>query len=155
MIKALGNGGVSVGGLASLDYCPSCNQAEKEAQGFLRASNTSSFYFQRLFGYNLTASLGVSVGVPGANIETGLSLMITDQNIFDDNGPDIVLPSASAIRDSLKFSPRNALTMLQFFDGESRPASPRYCMEYACNLLCSAGSTRKLSLNPFVLLAFS
>ena len=118
MIQAIGDGVVSVNGLASLDYCRDCNETEKEDQGYKRASTNSSFYFQRQFGYDLSASLGVSVGVPGANFDTGLVLSIVDENLFDDTAPNITLPSAKAFLDSIKFSPRSALLMLTFIDGE-------------------------------------
>ena len=58
------------------------------------------------------------VGVPGADLDTGLSMSIVDDNAFDDIAPNITLPSAQSLLDSIKFSPRSALLMLNFIDSE-------------------------------------
>ena len=117
MIEAKGTGDIALTGSASMEYCTNCT-TQMEAKNFKPTSNTSNFYFHRSFCYNLNASLGISLGVPGADIDTGLSLNISDTDVFDNIAPTITLPSSSAILDSLKFTPQSALSMLLLFDGE-------------------------------------
>ena len=115
MLELKGNGKVGLKGKAELAYCASCSGTYKN---FSRVSNTSSFYFDGLFGYSLSSSIGLSADVPGVELDTDLMLSISDDNVFDDIPPSIDKPNAQALRDLLKFSPENALIMLRLIDGE-------------------------------------
>jgi hypothetical protein len=46
-----------------------------------------------------------------------------DNNIFDDIGPSITYPDSQALRDSIKFSPQNAVNMLALVDAWLAQAS--------------------------------
>lgn len=116
MVEAAGEGQVNFYGKAELEYCPSCNGTHPRT--FQRVSDSSSFYFDRLFGFNLDSSISLSAEVPGVEIDTGLALSIRDDDVFDDNPPVITPPDFQALRDLLKFSPKNALVMLRLIDGE-------------------------------------
>jgi hypothetical protein len=115
MLELQGNGEVDLFGKAELAYCSRCNGTYGN---FSRVSNTSSFYFDRLFSYKLSSSIALSADVPGVELDTGLTLNINDDNVFDDIPPTIDKPNSQALRDLLKFSPENALTMLRLIDGE-------------------------------------
>ena len=64
-------------------------------------------------------TLGVRTEIPGVEIDTGLQFGIADDNVFDQKAPAVTLPDASAIRDSLKFSPQMAVGMLRLMDAVS------------------------------------
>jgi hypothetical protein len=115
MVEAAGNGQVLFFGQATLDYCSSCNGIHPLA--FQRVK-TSSFYFDQLFGFDIDFAIALNAEVPGVEIDTGLALSISDANVFDDNPPVITPPDVQALRDLLKFSPKNALVMLRLIDGE-------------------------------------
>lgn len=119
MVEARGQGQVNFVGQAALAYCPGCNGTHPQAI-FRPVSNTSSFYFHRLFGFDVDSSIALSAGVPGVKIDTGLALSISDDDVFDANPPVIIPPDVQALRDLIKFSPANALAMLRLIDGEHR-----------------------------------
>lgn len=118
MIEAGGSGDVALSGLAKLAYCPqSTCDGDAEYPEFVSAGNSSSFFFQREFGYDLSATLGINVGVEGLVVDTGLAFGMQDDNVFDNVPPEIRYPDGQAFLDLIKFSPQSALLMLRFIDG--------------------------------------
>lgn len=142
MIETEGRGQVTLSGRAALAYCPGCNGVHPQAS-FVAVNNTS-FYFYQLVGFDLDSSIALSADVPGIQIDTGLAFSISDDNIFDDNAPLVTPPDMQALRDLIKFSPKNALVMLRLIDGEwielcfERVIACRHAYLY---LLFSFGST--------------
>lgn len=114
LLELEGNGKVDMFGTAELAYCPSCNGAYRN----FSSVNNTSFYFDLLFSYSLTSSIALSAGVSGVELDTGLMLSISDDNVFDNTPPTIVTPDAAALIDLLKFSPENAAAMLRLIDSE-------------------------------------
>jgi hypothetical protein len=55
--------------------------------------------------------------IPGFDISNGLTLSVSDEDIFDEIPPTVVLPDAQEILDSVQFSPQTAVNMLQLVDG--------------------------------------
>jgi len=92
--------------------------ASTEAPEFRVISNSSSFYFSGLFGYDLQSSVSLSSDTRGVTLDTGLVLHIADVNMFDDIPPTVTKPDSNALKDLLKFSPENALVMLRLIDSE-------------------------------------
>jgi hypothetical protein len=50
-------------------------------------------------------------------------MRITDDDIFDDIGPNIAYPDSQALLDCIKFSPQNAVNMLALVDAWLAQAS--------------------------------
>ena len=110
--------------------------ASTETPEFREISNSSSFYFSGLFGYDLQSSVSLSSDVPGLTLDTGLVLHIADVNMFDDIPPTVTKPDSNALRDLLKFSPENALVMLRLIDCEFCNINI-FCIHY-CHLLLTS-----------------
>lgn len=92
--------------------------ASTETPEFHVISESSSFYFSGMFGYNLQSSLSLSSDVLGVTLDTSLVLHIADVNMFDDIPPTVTKPDSNALNELLKFSPENALVMLRLIDCE-------------------------------------
>ena len=114
IIEIGGNADAKLKGIFQVAYCPDCNGVKSD---FVRLSNSSSFYWNRQLGYDLTGSLALGATLPGVEVDTGLTVSIKDENVFDNNPPKLKLPDSEALRNSLKFSPTNALRMLKIVDG--------------------------------------
>lgn len=105
------SGSASLQGSLSIGYCTVCDGVYP-TEGYERAGETSSFYFSHLIGYRLDGGLELMAGIEGAALGVGVRLGIEDENIFDDNPADIQFPDAQFIKDSVKFSPENAVSKL-------------------------------------------
>jgi hypothetical protein len=53
--------------------------------------------------------------MPGVEVGAGVTLGISDTNVFDDESPVIVLPNAQSLIDSMKFSPQTAVSKSALF----------------------------------------
>ncbi len=138
MLTLEGNGKVDMFGKAEVVYCPSCieYQSSETHRNFSRV-NTSSFYFDRLFGYSIDSSIALNADVPdvhGVELGTGLTLSISDGDVFDNIPPTIIIPTAQALKDLLKFSPENALVMLRLIDSEYTQKYMYFCFQAAHRL---------------------
>ena len=104
------SGNAELQGEVSLGYCPSCN-GTYPGNEYRQASQNSSFYFHRLIGYDMDLGLSLSAGVP-AGVEFGdtVSIGIQDDDVFDSVSPNITLPDMQFIKDSIRFSPQNAVS---------------------------------------------
>ena len=112
LFEAAVSGNASLEGQLNIGYCPSCNGTYLE-DGYQQAGQDSSFYFNRLMGYYLGGGIELSAGMPGVELDLGAEIGIEDDNIFDDNPSIIQLPDTQSLRDSIKFSPQNAVSKLQ------------------------------------------
>jgi hypothetical protein len=101
-------------GSFSLGYCPDCN-GTYHADDYERAGENSTFYFSRKVGYDLDGALSLTAGMPGVEVGAGVTLGISDANVFDDESPVIVLPNAQSLIDSMKFSPQTAVSKSALF----------------------------------------
>ena len=104
------SGNAELQGELSLGYCPSCN-GTYPSNGFQRAREDSSFYFSRLIGYDMDLALSMFAGVPaGVEFDATARIGIEDDDVFDDVTPNITLPDVQFIKDSMRFSPQNAVS---------------------------------------------
>jgi hypothetical protein len=140
LIKADLQGYADLEGVTKLAYCPSpCSPPA----GLSQVGN-SSFYYEGVVSYDIAGGIDISgevmlqytqvlswilinlffvAGIPGITSTTGLEMRIRDNNIFDEIGPSITYPDSQALRDSIKFSPQNAVNMLALVDAWLAQAS--------------------------------
>lgn len=112
LLTATVSGDASLQGEFKFGYCTSCDGTYDE--GYQRLSETSSFYFSRLLGYDISGELALSAGMNGVELGVGLELGIADYNIFDDIPATVQLPTAQSLVDSMKFSPQNAVSKFPY-----------------------------------------
>lgn len=118
MIEAVGTASAKLNGEFGLAYCNNCN-GDYGDPDYFQTSTNSSFYLKREAGYSVFGGLGIRAEIPGLEIETGLDFGIEDNNVFDDIKPNVTLPDAQALLDSIKFSPQLAVGMLRLMDAVS------------------------------------
>lgn len=109
LFTATASGIASMSGSFSLGYCPSCDGTYL-ADNYERAGENSTFYFSRGIGYDLNGALSLTAGMPGVEVGAGVTLGISDANVFDEEPPVILLPNAQSLIDSMKFSPQTAVS---------------------------------------------
>ena len=108
LVRATLDGDVELKGNAQLVHCPDCSDAAITSS--FQPVGTSSFYFQRKFGYQLSGSIDVINQIPGMDSQIGAQrLSIADDNVFDDIPPNMTLPSSQDLLDSIKFTPQRAV----------------------------------------------
>jgi hypothetical protein len=116
LVRATLDGDVELKGNAQLVYCSYCSDAAITSS--FQPVGSSSFYFQRKFGYELSGGVSLVSDIPGMDSQIGAQrLSIADDNVFDDIPPNMTLPSSQDLLDSIKFTPQRAV-------GTSLPALP-------------------------------
>jgi hypothetical protein len=114
LFTATASGTASMSGSFSLGYCPDCD-GTYPADDYERAGENSTFYFSREVGYDLDGALSLTAGMQGVEVGAGVTLGISDANVFDEEPPVIVLPNAQSLIDSMKFSPQTAVSKSALF----------------------------------------
>ena len=109
LFSATVSGNAELLGEYNIAFCPACAGEYQEQDGYRQASEGSSFYIYRLVGYDLDGELEVLTGIPGTESTTG-AIGIEDNDVFDDISPNITLPDTQFLRDTMKFSPQNAIS---------------------------------------------
>ena len=109
LVKAAVSGDALMQGSFSLGYCSSCDGTYSEP-GYERTGENSTFYYNRLIGFDIGGALELSAGVPGVSIGVGVEIRVSDDDVFDEAPPVVVLPDAQALLDSMKFSPQSAVS---------------------------------------------
>ena len=109
LVKAAVSGDALMQGSFSLGYCSSCDGTYSEP-GYERTGENSTFYYNRLIGFDIGGALELSAGVPGVEIGVGVEIRVSDDDVFDEAPPVVVLPDAQALLDSMKFSPQSAVS---------------------------------------------
>lgn len=78
LIEATMSGGAVLEGSLGLSYCPTCDGFLED---YYRTGEESSFYYQKLFGYEITGALALSAGgVKGVQLGSGAIVRIKDDN---------------------------------------------------------------------------
>jgi hypothetical protein len=104
-------GDAALRGQLKLGYCEHCEGTYPE-EGYTRVADSLPFlYFSRLIGYNLEGRLdmGLSNGMIGVTLAEA-TLLISDDDVFDDTPPVFVFDGAHALEDIMNFSPQNAIS---------------------------------------------
>jgi hypothetical protein len=109
LFTATVTGDVSLQGRLSVGYCPSCD-GTYPLEDYEQVGENSAFYLSQLVGFDLDLQLELLAGMPGAQLDIGAGLRITDDDIFDDKPHVVQLPDAQVLRDSMKFSPQKAVS---------------------------------------------
>lgn len=113
LLRATVAGDAALRGQLKLGYCEDCEGTYPE-EGYTRVADTTPFlkslYFSRLIGYNLKGRLGLSNDMHGVTLGNGATLIISDDDMFDDTPPVFVFDGAQALEDAMKFSPQNAIS---------------------------------------------
>lgn len=108
LVRATLDGDAELKGSARLVYCPDCS--DRAIMSSYQPVGSSSFYYQREFGYELSGGIGIASKIPGMGSPVGaLRFSIADDNVFDDIPPVIGLPSFKDLLDSIKFTPQRAV----------------------------------------------
>ena len=110
LLKPSISGSALLQGQFSLSYCSVCNGIYP-SDGYQQAGENSSFYYSRLVGYDLEGGLELSAGAYGVELDIARDkIQIQDNDMFDDVPPFVQLPDVQSLRDSIKFSPQNAVS---------------------------------------------
>ena len=136
LLEAVGDVNAQLNGEFALAYCTNCGDDYDGSSTYTRLSETSNFYLRNEVGYSILGNVGIQTAISGLELATGLEFGVGDSNIFDPTtSVAVTLPDAGALQDSLKFTPANALFMLQVIDGVSlhNIFFVIHCTEYTSN----------------------
>ena len=110
LLKATISGDALLEGQVSLGYCTSCNGTYL-SDDYQKADKNSPFYYSRNIAFDVDAGLELSASAYGVELDMARDrIRIKDDDAFDEIPPSIQLPDAQSLRDSIKFSPQNAVS---------------------------------------------
>lgn len=73
-------------------YCDDEVDVTCKNEGYEKWKDGSNFYFKRNFAYSLKGEATIGAEIPGLEVEEGLTLSVSDNDVFDETAPVVTLP---------------------------------------------------------------